>query len=372
MRIAVNTRLLIEDKLEGIGWFSYEILKRLSINHPEQEFIFIFDRAYSEEFVFANNVTPVVIGPPARHVFLYYLWFEFSIPKILKKYKADVFFSPDGYLSLRTNVPQVQVIHDLAFLKFPEHIPFLERKYYNRFFPRFAQKAASIITVSEFSKSDIIKQYGISPNKIDVVYNGVSLLYGQLPESDKQVVRDTYSFGFQYFIYVGSINPRKNIGRLLQAFDLFCESDDCNTRLLIVGEEMWSDSNLASVFESMKNKERVVFTGRLKQEELVKVLASALALAYVSLFEGFGIPLIEAMQCGVPVITSNVSSMAEISGDAALLVDSNSVDSIKMAMLQISTDESLRANLINKGNLQSQLFSWDKTAEHVGRILFGK
>jgi glycosyltransferase involved in cell wall biosynthesis len=170
MRIAVNTRLLIKDKLEGIGWFSYEVLKRLSVNYPQHEFIFIFDRAYSEEFVFAGNVTPVVIGPPARHVILYYLWFEFSVPKILKKYKADVFFSPDGYLSLLTNVPQVHVFHDLAFLKFPEYIPFLERKYYNRFFPRFAQKAANIITVSEYSKRDILEQYGIDANKLDVVY----------------------------------------------------------------------------------------------------------------------------------------------------------------------------------------------------------
>jgi glycosyltransferase involved in cell wall biosynthesis len=372
MRIAVNTRLLIKDKLEGIGWFSYEVLKRLSVNHPQHEFIFIFDRAYSEEFIFSSNVTPVVTGPPARHVFLYYLWFEFSVPKILKKYKADVFFSPDGYLSLRTNVQQVQVIHDLAFLKFPEHIPFLERKYYNRFFPRFAQKAASIITVSEFSKSDIVEQYGIDANKIDVVYNGMSALYVQLSDPEKQVVRDIYSNGFQYFIYVGSINPRKNIGRLLEAFDLFCESADCNTKLLIVGEKMWPDSHLAAVFESMKNKERVVFTGRLKQEDLVKVMASALALTYVSLFEGFGIPIIEAMQCDVPVITSNVSSMPEVSADAALLVDPNSVDSIKKAMLQIATDGELRANLINKGNFQSQLFSWDKTAEDIGRILFGK
>jgi len=354
MRIAVNTRLLIKDKLEGIGWFSYEVLKRLSVNHPQHEFIFIFDRAYSEEFIFSSNVTPVVIGPPARHVFLYYLWFEFSMPKILKKYKADVFFSLDGYLSLRTNISQVQVIHDLAFLKFPEHIPFLERKYYNRFFPRFAQKATNIITVSEFSKRDIIEQYGIDANKIDVV------------------VRDIYSNGFQYFIYAGSINPRKNIGRLLQAFDLFCESADCNTKLLIVGEKMWSDSNLESIYKSMKNKEKVVFTGRLAQEDLVKVMASALALTYVSLFEGFGIPLIEAMHCGVPVITSNVSSMPEVSGDAALLVDPNSVESIKKAMLQMATDGELRANLINKGNFQSQIFSWDKTAEHIGRILFGK
>ena len=113
MKIAVNTRLLLKDKLEGIGWFSYESLKRICIAHPEHEFVFIFDRPYSEEFIFADNVTPVVVGPPARHPFLYILWFEISVAKVLRKHNVDVFLSTDGYLSLSTKVPSIAVLHDL-------------------------------------------------------------------------------------------------------------------------------------------------------------------------------------------------------------------------------------------------------------------
>ena len=122
MRIAINTRFLLKDKLEGIGWFTFEVVKQLVTNHPEHEFIFLFDRPYDKSFVFAKNVTPVVINPPARHPLLWYWWFEWSVPYALKKHKIDLFFSPDGYLSLKTNVPTVIVMHDLAFEHHPEDV----------------------------------------------------------------------------------------------------------------------------------------------------------------------------------------------------------------------------------------------------------
>ncbi|HEY8401636.1 MAG TPA: glycosyltransferase family 1 protein, partial [Cytophagaceae bacterium] len=110
MKIAVNTRLLLKDKMDGIGWFAYESLKRITRQHKDHQFIFIFDRPYAEEFIFSDNITPVVIGPPARHPFLFYIWFEYSIPSVLKKYKPDLFFSPDGWLSLSTDVKSLAVI----------------------------------------------------------------------------------------------------------------------------------------------------------------------------------------------------------------------------------------------------------------------
>jgi len=119
MRIAINTRFLLKDKLEGIGWYTYEISKWLVEKHPEHEFIFFFDRPFDKSFIFGKNVTPVVLSPPARHPVLWYLWFEFVIPKALKKYKADLFFSPDGYLSLKTKVKTITVIHDIASFHFP-------------------------------------------------------------------------------------------------------------------------------------------------------------------------------------------------------------------------------------------------------------
>ena len=174
MKIAVNTRLLLPDKLEGIGWVAFETLKRITQAHPEHEFYFIFDRKWDERFIFSDNIIPIVAKPQARHPFLYYLWFEWSIPRILKKIKADVFLSPDAYLSLKTNVKSIAVFHDLNFEHYPEDLPFLERKYYCYFFPRYARKAAQIVTVSQFSKKDIMNLYDVPSEKISVVYNGAN------------------------------------------------------------------------------------------------------------------------------------------------------------------------------------------------------
>lgn len=365
MKIAVNTRLLIKNKLEGIGWFTYENLQRITTQHKEHEFIFIFDRKFDEEFIFSDNITPVVTPPQARHPFLYYLWFEYAIPRILNKVKPDLFFSPDGYLSLSTNVKSLNVFHDLNFEHYPGDLPYFERKYYRHFFPKYAHKATRIATVSEYSKSDIVKQYGVPPDKIDVVYNGANEIFRPVGEEKKIQIRNKYSLGKPYFVFVGALNPRKNLVNLFKAFDQFKEKDQSGTMLVIVGEKMYWTPEIKSAYESLKHKNDVVFSGRLGLSELHKVLGSALALTYVSYFEGFGIPIVEAFNAGVPVITSKLTSMPEVAGDAALLIDPFSVNSISGAMLKISKDENLRIKLIEKGREQKKEFTWQKSSERL-------
>jgi hypothetical protein len=143
LNIAVNTRLLLKNKLEGIGWFTYETLKRITQNHPEHEFYFIFDRPYHTDFIFSANVRPIVIGPQARHPFLFYWWFEKSIPKILKQINADLFISPDGFLSLSTNVKSIAVFHDINYMHHPKDFPFLVRHYYQYFCSQVCKKSES-------------------------------------------------------------------------------------------------------------------------------------------------------------------------------------------------------------------------------------
>lgn len=363
MIIAVNTRLLLQGKLEGIGWFTHETLSRITREHPEHKFIFIFDRPYAEEFIFSENITPIVVSPPTRHPILWYIWFELQIPRILKKYKADLFFSPDGYLSLSTKVRQLAAIHDINFAHRPKDLPWLKAKYYNHFFPKFARKAKRIVTVSYFSKEDINRTYRIDEDKVDVVYNGVNTAYTPTSEEQNMLTKATYSAGKDYFLFIGSLHPRKNICGLLRAFDGFRTSVDSDMKLLIVGESMFKTSDIEMIYEGMRYKGDVVFTGRLGNDELHRVLGASLALTFVPYFEGFGIPVIEAMNAGVPVICSNTTSLPEVGGNAVLYVDPFSLSQIKDAMIKIYQEKEFRDSLIEKGFSQREKFSWDKTAE---------
>jgi glycosyltransferase involved in cell wall biosynthesis len=365
MRIAVNTRLLLENRLEGIGWFTYETLKRIATNHPEHEFFFLFDRPYASTFIFAKNVTPIVIAPQSRHPFLWYIWFEYSVYKTLKKINADVFVSPDGYLSLSSNIPSVSVIHDINFEHYPEQFRWLVRKYLLHYFPLFAKKATRIVTVSEYSKQDISQTYNLDPSKIDVAYNGANPVYRPLSLKEKNDAKKTFANGTEYFIYIGALLPRKNIARMLQAFDAFKETTRSNIKMVIVGAKMFNTKDIEKTYKEMKYKSDVVFTGRLAPGEIEIAMGGALALTYVSYFEGFGIPLIEAMYANVPVITSNATSLPEVAGNAALITDPFSVNSIKEAMIKIYSDENLRNDLINKGREHCKKYSWDNTAKQL-------
>lgn len=369
MRIAVNTRLLLQGKLEGIGWFSKETLSRVVKNHPEHEFIFFFDRPYSEEFVFAPNVTPVVVAPQARHPFLYITWTEISIPRMLRKYKADVYFSPEGLGSLRTKVPTCITIHDLAFLHYPGFVDKLHRWHYSRYQPRFAQKAKQIVAVSEYTKSDVVDKYGIAPEKISVVYNGAHQEYRPLDYETKKSIKEQYTDGKEYFIFTSAIHPRKNVVNLLKAFVQFKRRQKSGMKLVIVGRMAWQTDEIEKSKRLMPFKEDVIWTGYLDVKELARVTAAAYAMVYPSLFEGFGIPIVEAMQCEVPVITSTTSSMPEVGGDAALLADPEKPEDIAEKMGMIYKDERLRARLVAAAREQAQKFSWDKSAEALWEVI---
>jgi len=362
MRIAVNTRLLLPGKLEGIGWFAHEALRRIVAAHPEHQFIYFFDRPYAGQFVHGPNVTPVVLPPPTRHPILYRIWFDWMLPRALRKHRADVFLSPDGYLSLRTDVPQLPVMHDLNFEHFPKDLPPAYSRYYRNRFPRFAKKAARIVTVSEFSKQDIVTTYGIPAEKIDVVYNGIGSVFAPLSEEEKGIERKRLTDGLPYFACVGSLHPRKNIARLLEAFDRFAEVN-ADARLVIVGEAFWWDERMKAAWKVMRHADKVVFTGRLEQTELHRVMADALALVFVSYFEGFGIPVAEAMRCGVPVIAANSTSLPEVAGDAAIYCDPFDITNIAKAMEKLWNDTPLRARLAEAGIERSIRYNWDRTAE---------
>ncbi len=361
MRIAINTRLLLKGKMDGIGWFTYETARRIVASHPEHEFYFFFDRKPDPEFLFAANVKPVVLCPQARHPVLWYLYFEWATRIALSRNKIDLYVSPDGMLPLRTKVPSLAVIHDLNFEHAEGNLKRSHQWYMTHYFRRFAHKAARVATVSEYSGKDIADTYGVDSKKIDVVYDGAHDGYRPHSEAEKEAIRQRFTDGKPYLIFISTILKRKNLANLLTAFDKLKTMESVDWKLVVVGSRVWWQDELAEAYDRMGHKEDVVMCGHVEPQDLAALLSASVALVYPSYFEGFGIPILEAMYAETAVVASNTTSMPEVGGEAALYVDPSNVDDIYHAISRLQ-DDGLRDELIAKGRVQREKFSWDRTA----------
>ncbi len=364
-RIGINARNILPKKMEGFGHYSYEITKRLCEAHPEHDFVLFFDREVDSSLNFPLNVKTVVLFPPTRHPLLWILWFDFSLPLALRKHKIDLFWSPDGFCSLLSSIPQIITIHDINFEHYPKDIPWIARIYFQYFFPKFASKAKHILTVSNYSKNDISNTYSISKQKISVVYNAPNNLYKPISEEEKLAIKKEFTFNSNYFLFVGSIHPRKNIQRLIEGFAL-AQKDIKDLKLVIVGSAMWKDKFI-SIPKEIEND--VIFLGHLPLEKLTKITASAFSLTYVPYFEGFGIPLVEAMKCGVPILTANTTCLPEVAGNSAIYCDPFDTNSIAKGMVELFKNKELRLELASNGLKKSEKYHWDLSTEKIWGIL---
>ncbi|WP_071886085.1 glycosyltransferase family 4 protein [Hymenobacter sedentarius] len=368
MQVAVNTRFLLPgNHLEGIGRFSYETLRHLVAQHPEVTFHFLFDRPFDVRYLFGPNVVPHVLFPPARHPLLFVAWFEGAVAQWLARRRPAAFLSLDGFTTLNTRVPRVTVIHDLAFEHYPLDVGLLQRKYYHFFSPRFARASEQLVAVSEATKADIVQTYGIAPAKIRVAYNAPATQFQPQPEAAQRETRRRFSHGQPYFLFVGALQPRKNLGHLLQAFDIFKENGGSGVapaQLLIVGRKAWKAGPILDAYQRMRHQTSVHFTGRVADPELASLYAAALATVYVPYFEGFGIPIVEAQASGCPVLTAGVSSMPEVAGEGgALVVDPHQVEDIAGGLTRLWQEPELRQQLITQGHQNLSRFSWARSAE---------
>jgi len=202
-----------------------------------------------------------------------------------------------------------------------------------------------------------------------VVYNGAGVDYRPLTDEDKEAVKNQYCGGSPYFIFISTILRRKNLANLLLAFDRFKAIDRLNHKLVVVGAKVWWQDELKAAYDGMSHKSDVIFIGRAEAGELSRLLASSTALVYPSFFEGFGIPIVEAFNAETAVITSNTTSMPEVAGDAALLIDPHDVDAIAEAMSKVAGDNSLRGALIGRGRVRRNDFSWDKAAARLWDVM---
>lgn len=369
MKIVVNTRFLLAKNLEGLGWYTLEVVQRLVRLRPDDEFIFLFDRPFDPRFVFEKNVRPVVLFPPARHPLLWWIWFEIAVARFLKTEKPALFFSPDQFLCLASKTPTILTCHDLLTLRFPKHNPWLTQLFYRHFFPKYLRRADQIIAISEATKRDILALVDINFSKITVAWNGCRDGFKPLQPIEIQSIRAKFADGQPFFFYAGAIQPRKNVARLIQAFDRFKSRSNSPAKLLLAGRFAWKSGDVKTAFDEAVFKNDIQLLGYLDAELLPKLMAAALALVFVSEAEGFGLPLLEAMHAGVPIITSNTSSLPEVAGDAALLVNPFSVEKIAAAMQQLAENQRLAADLVERGHRQKLLFSWDAHAATVSEMM---
>ncbi len=365
MRIAINTRFLLRGHLEGIGRYTWEVAQRMALKHPEDQFYFFFDRPFDPAFRIAPNIIPVVLFPPARHPFLFIWWFEISVARALRRYKIDVFLSPDHFLSLRSRTPALLVIHDLAYLHYPDHVGGLVRWYYRICMPRFIRKAGHILAVSEYTRRDILRHFDLPAAKISVAPNGCRAAFAPMDKVEVAGYRSAHTSGKAYFLYIGAIHPRKNIPRLIEAFDHFKSRSGSDCLLLLAGRFAWDTGPVRTAYENAVHRDHIHFLGYVPDEALPPLMAAAQALVNVSLFEGFGVPVLEAMHSDVPVLISDRASLPEVAGDAGWQVNPEDITAIAEGMYRLNSDEPLRQKLIEAGREQSQQFDWDKTADIV-------
>jgi glycosyltransferase involved in cell wall biosynthesis len=235
------------------------------------------------------------------------------------------------------------------------------------FFPRFAKKAAHVITVSDYSKQDIIQTYGISSEKVSAFWNSASDDFKPLEEKEQILTREKFTDGKPYFLFVGTIHPRKNIARLIEAFCAFKRETNSDDQLVIVGAPLWDNFGFTAPPKEIESK--IHFTGQLSQVELAQVMAAAKLFVYVPYFEGFGIPLVEAMKCGTPILCGDKTALPEVGGDAAHYCDPFDTRSIVNQMVALHNDQALLDALGAKGLERSKLFSWETTAREIYTII---
>ena len=367
-RIALNGRLLVPGKLEGIGRFTLNTLKQLVALRPEDDFLLVVDRPADEMFALGPNVEVVRIRIPARRPWLIRWWFGRPLKRVLRRWKADAFVSLEGPLAMAMppDFPQLSVIHDLNFEHRPEGLPVRWRKFYQSQFPRYARRANILGTVSDYSRRDLADTYGLKEAEIEVFSNAADEVFHPIDDAKKEKMQIQLASGRPYFLYVGSLHPRKNLEGLLAAFETYVKKGG-SWDLAVVGVAMWAEG-MPALSQTVQGRVHVV--GRLDNELLALAMGASRGLVFVPWFEGFGIPIVEAMACGVPVIASNVTSLPEVCGEAAFaLVDPSQPVDIAQEMLRLENDPDAAQVAKTMGLARANDFSWRLTGEKMSHAL---
>ncbi len=299
------------------------------------------------------------------------MWEHCWLPRVLEKNRVDVLHGPATLIPLRRGgYASVVTVHDLVAFLFPETIPRKYAVYMRWLLTKVVKRADRIISVSYNTKEDMVRILGVEPEKITVVHEAAQPQFRPIKDRDKlEQVRRRYGIPGPFIYHMGNIEPRKNLVRLVRAFMLARQELHRPVHLVITGQKGWLTGKLFRSLGGLDLGGHVIFTGYVPHQELPLLMNAARAFVFPSLYEGFGLPVLEAMSCGTPVITSRISSLPEIVGRAAVLVDPNDVESIAAGMVRVLEDQGLRWKLSAEGLVQARRFSWDKAAQETLRVL---
>ncbi|MCX7010334.1 MAG: glycosyltransferase family 1 protein [Kiritimatiellaeota bacterium] len=293
-----------------------------------------------------------------------------ELPRLARKHRAEMLlatYSAPPILGCKT----VVIIHDVSFRRYPEWFSFRDRLVLNLGIGLTVKWADGVVTISNFSKREIQHYYGIPEATIKVIHLAAAPQYGILPREQVHATLRKYGIQWPYILAVGNIQPRKNLPRLVSAYVRFCKDTSLPHKLVLVGKAKWQEGTVSECIQDAGITDRVMATGYVPDEDLVALYNGADLFVYPSLFEGFGLPVLEAMACGVAVVTSNIASIPEVAGQAAILINPLDVDVISTAMRKILSDPSLAHTLREAGCKQARLFSWTKVAQELMDYLHG-
>jgi glycosyltransferase involved in cell wall biosynthesis len=371
MRIGIDASRIMLAGRTGTERYSYELIAALGRS----------DR--HTNYTLYCNALPEALPPlpptfALRRIPAPRLWTHTRLALEMRQNPPDVLFVPAHVVPLRHPPATVVTIHDLGYLAFPEAHTRARRLELHLTTLWSARAASHVIAISQATKNDLVRQYGIAPEKISVVHHGVSSMFK--PVDDRQVcimAQERYSIGHgssgepvPYLLYVGTVQPRKNLGRLIDAFaQAVRATGDPPLQLVIAGKSGWLTQSIEQRAAAAGVAERVCFTGYVDDADLPTLLSGALAFVFPSLYEGFGMPVLEAMACGTPVLTSTTSSLPEVAGDAALLIDPHDTSAIAQAIARLLSDSALREHLRARGLQHAATFTWERCAVATRRVL---
>ena len=360
MRIGIDARKLHDF---GIGTYIRNLLRHLARLDTQTDFV-VLCRPEDCASVAAIGENFRAVAATAGN---YTLAEQIAIPLALRREGVTLFHAPHYVLPPLVRCRSVVTIHDCIHLMFPQYLPNRAALAYARTSIRLAaRRATRVLTVSESSKRDILRFVDTQPEKIDVIYNAYDERFGIAPpEEDVERVRERYQLHDPFVLYAGNVKPHKNLERLIEAFDLVRNRGVAPLKLVLIGDEISKYAALRRAVHQHQLHKYVRFVGYLPEKTLAVMYRLASVFVFPSLYEGFGLPPLEAMASGTPVVTSNVSSLPEVAGDAAVLVDPYSPDAIADGIYRVMSDDALRAELRVKGPLRARQFSW---AQSVGRV----